>query len=349
MPLNHVSETFHQTGDKEAARMAWHVAGYSLTVGSFIIIAGRLGDMYGAKRIFVFGWIWFAASSLLCGFSALTRSPIFFDVTRALQGIGPVLLLPNALAIAGRTYAPGMKKNIVFSMIALSAPLGCAIGGLIGASIAQYWWWPWSAWLSALACSAVALTAYLVVPTVPKVFLDGEKSSFDWIGSVLAVSGLVLLNVSWNQAPIDGWSTPHVYVLLILGFISIGLFAWWEKRAERPLIDTSVFNARVAGILMCTGLGWSSFGVWFFYMFQFLAHMRGNTSLDSALQFGPGALSGVLAALFTAWAIPRVPVPWLLVVASVAYLLGCLLIALAPVKQSYWFNVFWSFVVMPWG
>jgi MFS family permease len=349
IPLREVSQTFGQAGHEHAAEVNWHVAGYSLTIGSFILVTGRLGDMYGSKTVFLVGWAWFGVWSIICGCSALTGSAIFFDVSRAFQGIGPALLIPNALAIAGRTYPPGAKKNLVFCLIAMSAPLGCVIGGLIGAPLAQFVWWPWTAWISGIGCFVVGFAAYVVIPQRRIVAEEDERIGFDWLGSVLGVGGLILLNVSWNQAPIDGWSTPYVYVLLVLGFLLLGLFFWQEKRAAQPITDISIFNSRVVGVLFTTALGWSSFGIWFYYMFQFLQNLRGISSLESALQFGPGAVSGMIAPFFTAWAIPRMSSSSLMVLASCAFFLGALLQALAPVGQSYWYNTFWSFVVMPWG
>ena len=329
--------------------MNWHVAGYSLTIGSFILVTGRLGDMYGSKKMLVYGWIWFGLWSIVCGCSALTGSAIFFDTSRALQGIGPALMMPNAVAVAGRTYPPGMKKNIVFSLFASSAPASCVISSLLGSTIAQWWWWPWSAWISGIGSFFLALLSYLVIPQGQCLASSDKMAQFDWLGSVFGGGGLILLNVSWNQAPIDGWSAPHVILILVLGFLFLGTFTWHERRTAQPLLNMSIFNGRVTGILLTTALGWSSFGIWFYYMFQFIQQVRGASSLESSLQFLPGALSGMIAPLFTAWALDRWPTSWLVILASAAFFLGCLLQALAPVNQSYWFNTFWSFVITPWG
>lgn len=349
IPLSLIGKTFNQVGYEHAAEMNWHAAAYSLTIGSFILVAGRLGDIYGSKNVLVFGWIWFATWSIIAGCSAFTRSAIFFDVSRGFQGIGPALLLPNALAIAGRTYAPGVRKSVVFSLIAMCAPGGGIIGGLAGSALAQYVWWPWITWISGIGCFIVAITAYLVVPQDRGKDSPRKNISFDWIGAFFGVGGLLLLNVSWNQAPIDGWSDPYVYVLLIIGLLFLGIFALQEKRAKDPIMDIRIFNGRVAGILFTTGLSWTSFGIWFYYIFQFLQHVRGISSLESALQFGPGAISGMIAPFFVAWSVGKIPTPWLMVISSSAFFLGTLLLATAPVEQSYWFNIFWSMIIMPWG
>jgi MFS family permease len=348
LPLSIVGKTFGQDGFDEAARMNWHIAGYSLTFGTFILVTGKLGDIYGFKMVFMIGWTWFGIWSIICGCSAMTGSAMFFDTSRALQGIGPALLVPSAQAIGGIAYPPGRKKNIVFSLIAMSAPLGCSTAGLIGSALAQYVWWPWVTWIYGMGCFVVAVAGYLVVPQDRRRTCQAS-SKMDWQGAALGIMGLLLLNISWNQAPIDGWSTPYVYVLLIAGFICIGLFVLQEKRAEQPILDLTLFNGRVAAVLVITGLGWSSFGIWFYYMFQFIQHLRGVSALGSAIQFIPGAISGMLAAVATAWLLEVTQTVWLMVIASAAFFAGCLLQAVAPVHQSYWFNTFWSFVVMAWG
>jgi hypothetical protein len=348
IPLHLVGDTFGQSSN-EATQMTWHVGGYSLTVGTFILVAGKLGDLYGSKRILILGWTWFGVWSVIGGCSAFTKSPIFFDTARALQGIGPAFLLPNALAIAGRTYPPGRKKNIIFSAFAMAAPLGCFTAGVMGAALAEYVWWPWVMWLFSLGCFIMAVIAIWVIPSDSHLGRRSVGYSFDYTGSALGVTGLLLLNISWNQAPIDGWPTPYVYILLILGFILLVLFALQEKRAADPILDISIFNRRVAAVLLTTGLGWSSFGVWFYYLFQFIQQFRGISPLASAVQFAPGAISGILAALTTPYLMVKISSGWLMAVACASFLVGCLLQSIAPVEQSYWMNTFWSFIVTAWG
>ncbi|KAL6236263.1 hypothetical protein BDW75DRAFT_250204 [Aspergillus navahoensis] len=348
LPLHVVGKTFDQ-GPDDATRMTWHVGGYSLTVGTFILIAGKLGDLYGSRRILILGWVWFGAWSIIGGCSAFTHSPIFFDIARALQGIGPAFLLPNALAIVGRTYPPGKKKNMIFSAFAMAAPLGCSTAGVIGAAFAEYVWWPWAMWLYGIGCFVLAGIALWVVPSDSQMSRQSSGLSFDYIGSCLGVAGLLLLNISWNQAPIDGWSTPYVYLLLLVGFVVLGIFVLQEKRAMEPILDVSILNGRVAAILITTGLGWSSFGVWFYYLFQLIQEFRNVSPLESAAQFAPGAISGIVAALSTTYLMSVISSGWLMAVACGSFLAGCLLMSTAPIEQSYWMNTFWSFVIMAWG
>lgn len=355
IPLTIVGKTFNQDTTTSAERqMAWHVGAYSLTVGTFILIAGRLGDIYGSKKILILGWMWFGIWSVIGGCSAFVSSPIFFDIVRAFQGIGPALLLPNALAIAGRTYPPeSKKKRLIFSIFALAGPLGTSTAGAIGSAFAQFEWWPWVMWVYSVGCFVNALVAAWVIPPggpAAQEESNDRERRIDWVGAVAGVSGLLLLNISWNQAPIDGWRTPYVYTLLILGFICLFAFVLHERKVKiEPILNVGIFNRHVAAVLLTTGLGWSSFGVWFYYTFRFIQRFRGVSALDSAAQFAPGAISGIAAAIATPKLMAHVPHGWLMTIACGAFLVGSILQAFAPVEQSYWFNTFWSFVVMAWG
>lgn len=101
--------------------LSWLIAGYSLTVGSFILISGRFGDMFGYKKMLVIGFLWFALWSLVAGCAGYSTE-VLFIFARVLSGIGPAIILPNALGLLGATYAPGKRKNMVFSLFGACAP-----------------------------------------------------------------------------------------------------------------------------------------------------------------------------------------------------------------------------------
>src|ERR1700734_2202502 len=99
--LGQAIATLHIIGDsfgtQNNGQLSWFAAGYSLTVGTFILITGRLGDMYGHKKLFMSSFVWFSVWSLLAGLSVYSSSKICFDICRAFQGIGPATVLPNGL------------------------------------------------------------------------------------------------------------------------------------------------------------------------------------------------------------------------------------------------------------
>lgn len=99
-------------GITHPAELAWLIAGYSLTVGSFILISGRLGDVFGWKRMFVIGFAWFSLWSMVAGL-AVYSNQVLFIFARVLQGIGPAITLPNGLALLGAMYDQGPRKDMV--------------------------------------------------------------------------------------------------------------------------------------------------------------------------------------------------------------------------------------------
>ena len=95
----------------QPGQLSWFVASYSLTVGTFILLAGRFGDLFGYKKMLIIGFSWFSVWSMVAGLSVFSNH-VLFNFARVFQGIGPAILLPNGLAVLGSTYPPGWKKNM---------------------------------------------------------------------------------------------------------------------------------------------------------------------------------------------------------------------------------------------
>lgn len=105
--------------------LAWLIAGYSLTVGTFILLSGRCGDMFGFKIMMIVGFAWFGVWNAVAGCAVYVNGKggqVLFIFSRVLMGIGPAILLPNGLGLLGATYANGRKKEMVFSLFGACAP-----------------------------------------------------------------------------------------------------------------------------------------------------------------------------------------------------------------------------------
>ncbi|KZP18120.1 MFS general substrate transporter, partial [Athelia psychrophila] len=347
-PLHIVGAHFGIDGD--AAQESWSAAAYSLTVGTFILVAGRLGDLYGHKRLFIIGWLWYALWSVIGGVSYWGPNVILFDFCRGMQGIGPALLFPNALAILGRTYPPGRRKEMVFSFFGLAAPSGFLIGSVFAGLISQLSFWPWLYWINAIACVIFALLSIPLVPSVHEYNpIRNEPGHLDIPGCITGVIGLVLINFSWNQGPGVGWSTVYVYVLLIVGFCFMGLFFWIELHARHPLIPIKSLSTEIVLVLGAVAAGWASFGIWLFYLYQMWEVLRGQTPLASAAQISPVALAGGCAAITTGLVISKIHPGWLMLISMTAFTVGNVLLATMPIEQTYWTQSFIASIVTPWG
>ncbi|KAI6914629.1 MFS general substrate transporter [Hortaea werneckii] len=267
-PLGIIGRSF---GVRDEGELSWYPAAFSLTVGTFILPAGRLGDMYGHRNLYVIGFAWYAIWSVIAGV-AVYSGDVLFSIARAFQGIGCSLLVPNALAIVGCTYGASPKKNMIFALFGAAAPTGWVVGAVFSSIFAQLAWWPWGYWVLAFVCAGMIPLAYLIIPsdeTHPVSIRD-----FDFLGCVTGVSGLILFNFAWNQAAVVGWPTVYTYVLLIVGLLLLAAFAIVESRfSEHPLVPLNGFKGEAALALGVIAAGWGSFGIWVFYLWRFIENI----------------------------------------------------------------------------
>lgn len=350
-PLQIMSKDF---GSPNPGQQSWFSAAHSLTVGTFILIAGRLGDMLGHKTLFVFGWFWFSLWSLISGLTVYSHSQIFLDICRALQGIGPAILLPSSLAILGQAYAPGRRKEMVFSFFGATAPSGFTLGAVFSGITAQLAWWPWTFWLMAIFCCVNGVLAIFIIPNYfhhddTASQKDTKQQYFDWKGAVTGVVGLVLFNIAWNQAPIVGWSEPYIIVLLLLGVLIFVAFLFIECRVDQPLVPVASFDSHVCFVLVCMALGWSSFGIWLYYIWRFTVNLQQNTPLNVAAQLAPTCVAGICAAFTVGKLLSKVPTSFIMICAMIAFCIGNIIFAVLPVGRLYWKQLFWATLITPWG
>jgi MFS family permease len=345
VPMDIISESFNLTNPGQAT---WFIAGYSLTVGTFVLISGRLGDILGHKRMFCFGYAWFGMWSAFAGFAAYPGRQIWFDFCRAMQGIGPSIIMTNGLALFGRAYPPGIKKNIVFSIFGSVAPAGFVCGASFSSLFAELAWWPWAFFSYAFTLWGLTVLALIVIP---KELSEKPLNppGFDWTGSALGVIGMILINIAWNNAPLYGWSEPHVFVLLIIGVVVMLAFFWVEKRAISPILPMEALSGSAIFVLLCVGIGWGAFGVWVYYTCRFLAVIRHASPLSIAAQFGPTPISGILASGLTGFMLTHTPVSFTMLLAMCAFCIGIVIAGTQPAQQVYWGQTFVSMVIMPFG
>lgn len=279
--LGQTLDIIHVIGDwygvTNPGDLSWLVAGYSLTIGTFILIGGRFGDDFGHKRMFVTGLSWYALWTLVAGL-AVWSTHVLFVFARVFQGIGPAMTLPNALAILGRSYSPGSKKNMAFAFFGGTAPFG-AIAGFATGGLWALLWWPWAYWSSAITLSCLAIfAAWVIPPQMPNEDSHNRTTRekinhLDLPGGLTGVTALVLFNFAWNQATVVGWEQAYVYICLILSALfGVGFFLIELYWASAPILPVAAFTVDIAFVFGCTACGWAVFGIWvmFFHMIGIL-------------------------------------------------------------------------------
>lgn len=332
--------------ENDPGKLSWFSASYSLTLGTFILVAGRLGDLYGYKLIFITGNVFMGVWSLVVGFSGFTTSDVFFNVARALQGIGPAFCMPNAAALVGHYFPPGKKKMRYLAAFGAVAPGGFVLGALFSAIFTQLVWWPWLFWVGGMVSLAMAVLLYVIIP---KHIGNREAGSFDWAGAVTGVCGLVLINFAWNQGPNVGWDKPYVYVLLILGFASMGAFVWSSNKVSEPLVPPECLKGETGFVLGCIAAGWSCFGVWLYYCFRWQEYVDGWNPIIRAVHFIPAPFAGVAAAGLTILLLRKVSVATVMLISMLFFFTGIVLMGTRPKGQTYWTQLFFSTMIQSFG
>nr|WP_275980233.1 MFS transporter [Halalkalibacter alkaliphilus] len=209
-------------------QITWVVTIYLIIMAVAQPIAGKLGDMYGNKKVMMIGFLLFLVSSIACAFSYNILSLIIF---RSLQALGGALATPNATAII-RHVMPKEKLSNVFGIFGLSMGLGAAIGPLVGAGLIGWLGWQAIFWVNVPFLLFSIILTWTLVPSVNV----EKKHALDVLGSLYLGVMLTLITLFvTNPEYVSVWT-----ILLLLG--SIALFIFQERRTKSPVIEFALFK-----------------------------------------------------------------------------------------------------------
>ncbi|KAK0609702.1 major facilitator superfamily-domain-containing protein [Bombardia bombarda] len=326
-----------------AASQTWPASVFSLVTGSFLLPMGRLADIYGAYPVFTAGLVWFTLWSLVSGFSTTYEMLI---ATRALAGLGPAAFLPTSIMLIGKTYRPGPRKNLVFSLYSAFAPIGFFIGIITGGVTGQFLTWRWYFWLGAAVMAVVCVMSFVAIPRDTKQTMkenDG-RVRMDYWGLATIVPGLVLVTFAITDgahAP-QGWRTPYILVTFLLGVMFLaGAVCVEGWVASQPLLPFDLFKARYMGRLtLGLFLAYGVFGIFLFYASVHIANFMGASALTTAVWFAPMAGGGIVLSVIGGFTLHLLPGRVLLIISGCGCVVSVLLFALIPDDANYWAYVF---------
>jgi EmrB/QacA subfamily drug resistance transporter len=232
-----------QTGLKlSGANLQWIVNAYTLTFGGFLLLGGRLADLFGRRRLFFVGVTIFTIASLING---LASSSGMLIGARALQGIGAALVSPATLAIVNTTFPDGDDQRKALSLWAGLSAGGAAVGLLLGGILTQAFSWPWIFFVNVpIGLAAVLLAARFV----PGGRAEVEQRGTDVFGAVAITGGLALLIYVIVKTQDYGWASART---LLLGALALGLIASFvliESRVRAPLVRLAIFRTRALAV-----------------------------------------------------------------------------------------------------
>jgi EmrB/QacA subfamily drug resistance transporter len=257
------------------AGQQWTSNAYLLTLSSLLLVAGSLGDLFGARRVFAIGVAGFGVTSVFC---ALAPTVELLVLARALQGVFGALLTPSALAVIVANFAPDERGRAVGAWTAWGG-IGTILGPLIGGQLVDSASWRW---IFAINVPVVLVTLFLVLRVVPEGEGRAADAKVDVIGATLCALGLGGITYGLISQPLHGWADPGVAVPLIAGAILFASFVVWEARSAHPMLPLGLFRRRnfavgnIETFSMYAGLG-----LLFFFLVLFLQQVAGYSALEA--------------------------------------------------------------------
>ncbi|KLU85422.1 puromycin resistance protein pur8 [Magnaporthiopsis poae ATCC 64411] len=322
------------------ARLQWIVSSYALSFGCFLLLWGRVADLYGKKRVFVLGSAWVTITTALC---PLIRNEIGFDLFRGLQGLGAAANVPTALGILGTTFAPGKAKTYAFSAYGAGAPLGSIFGTIIAGFITTRLSWSWVFGVMAIISGVITVAGALIIPSdksAPRQSHPESKATIDWVGAFLVTVGLFALLYALTDGNVAGWNAPWIPVLIVVSVAMVVAFVYWQHRLESrgdraPLIKVSMFrkSKKFSAAMILMTLFFSSFNGFLVYATYFYQSYQGLGTFDTTLRFLPTGVAGLLTALAASQLLLYVPT-WIILLAGNACVAIANLIFAIPIDPN---------------
>jgi EmrB/QacA subfamily drug resistance transporter len=278
------------------ANLQWAVTAFALPSGGFLLLFGRIADLYGRRRLFLSGLVIFTLASLA---ATLAPTAAVFLAARAVQGLGAAVIVPTGMSLLTTSFAEGPRRDRALGVMGTLMALGFTVGVVLGGVLTQG-----LGWRSTMALNVVM--GVLVLVTAPLLLAESRNSDrprLDIPGAITVTGGLLALIYALSTAAQSGWSRPQVIVLLVVAVVLLVAFFALESRSAHPLVALWVLRRRTVALGNLGGM--TSFAMMSSVIFLctlYLQNVLGYSPISSGLVFGvmglAAALGGIVAPRF---------------------------------------------------
>ena len=291
------------------ANLSWIVTGYALAFGGLLLLGGRLGDLYGRRKVFMIGVTLFAIAS---AFGGIAQNEAMLLSSRALQGLGAAIASPTALALITTTFPAGPQRNRAFSVYAAMSGIGAAVGLLLGGwltDIHSLFGGDFQGWrLTFLINVPIGLAAAFFAP---RVLAESEShpGELDIIGALTGTLGLVSLVYGITRAGDQryGWGDPYTITFMAVGVALLALFVFVESRIAHPLLPIRILRSRTRATAFVTMMIVpAAMFAMFFFLSLFVQDVMNYSPLKTGLAFLPFCFGMVFSATLASKLIARI-------------------------------------------
>jgi EmrB/QacA subfamily drug resistance transporter len=325
--------------------LTWVINAFLVTFGSFLLLAGRLGDLIGRKRVFLAGVTLFTAASILCG---AAPSQGFLIAARFLQGIGAAMQASVILAIIVTEFPAPAERARAMSAYVFVAVAGGSIGLLAGGVLTQALSWHWIFFVNLPIGLATIAFGKALIPADHGI---GIEHGVDWLGSLLVTASLMTGVYAIVQATSHGWGSSQVLGFGALALALMSAFLILESRIDNPIMPLRILRLRglvgssVVRAFLVTGM-YSTF----FLGTLYLEHVLHYDALQTGLAFLPWTVTvGILSLGVTARLVERLGAMRVLILGMSAVVAGLLVLRTGGVHASFFPTVFLGYFAIGLG
>ncbi len=327
------------------ASLAWVVNAYLLTFGGFLLLGGRLGDLFGHRRLFLIGITLFTLASLACG---LASAQEILVAARAVQGVGGAVVSAVALSLMMTLFTEPAERAKAMGIFGFVASGGGSIGVLLGGVLTDALSWEWIFFVNLPVGVAVVALSLRLLPAPPGI---GATGRLDIAGAVTVTTSLMLAVYAIVNGNGNGWMSGRTLGFLGTAALLLALFVGMEARVRAPLMPLGLFRLRNVAVANVVGVLWAgAMFAWFFLSALYLQLVLGYSPLEVGLAFLPGNLiMGALSVGLSAKLVMRFGIRLPLATGLLLAAVGLLLFARAPVDGDFLVDVLPSMILLGMG
>jgi EmrB/QacA subfamily drug resistance transporter len=325
--------------------LAWVINAYALTYAGFLLLGGRLGDLYGQRRFFLFGIILFTCCSLACG---LATSQFFLIAARAVQGVGGAIASAISLSLVMNMFPEQRERAKAMGIFGFVAAGGGSVGALLGGILTGALNWHW--------IFLINLPIGIIVFVLSLYLLSSEHeplahAHLDVWGALTVTLSLMLAVFAIVNGNTAGWASLQTLGTLAMAVLLMAAFLWIESRVRAPLMPLSLLRLRNVSVANGVGVLWSaSMFSWFFLSALYMQLVLGYDPLHVGLAFIPANL---IMAVFSIWLsakiVGRFGIQYSLATGLSLSAAGLFLFARVPADGSFVGDVLAPMILMGFG
>ena len=321
------------------AHLTWIATSFALCAAGFTLLFGRVADLFGRRRLFLWGLVVLGAASLVGG---LAQNPAMLITARVLQGLATAAVTPAALSLLTTSFPEGPLRQKALGLNGALMSSGFTTGAVLGGVLTDLLSWRWAFFINV----PVALTVLIIAPRVIKESRPDERPELDLPGAVSVTLGLLAVVFGLTRAGQNGWGSAGALLSLAAGVLLLVVFYAVERRVSAPLVPLSVLGKRSVAWGNLAGLiAFLTETSLVFPLTLYLQDVLGFSPLAAGLSFGVLGLGTVTGGFTAAKVIGRIGAKQALIVGgSLQTVFTAALLGLGHDRSSMWLMLVASFI-----